>query len=287
MSSYPSAKTHRPCFSVLTGWNPFAVLVAAIVWIAQCALFAEDVTVLIEGGTLPASSVLGAVAVAPFRMGSRETTWGEWKAVSEWAAANGYDIGGSGRGVTDTHPVQSVNWFDALKWCNAASEKAGLAPVYLVDGTAYKKGDEVPAVNPDASGYRLPGEAEWEWAARGGPKSRGRLYSGSNLINAVAWYYGNSSGESKPAGAKDSNELGLYDMSGNVWEWCWDAPSAAVACRRVRGGSWFYFAAYCEVAYPGLSSHQSRRDNYIGFRVARRADMPAGLPPLSELPPSN
>jgi sulfatase modifying factor 1 len=122
------------------------------------------------------------------------------------------DDGGWGRGNL---PVINVTWYDAVAYCNWLSEKEGLTPCYSGKG-------RLTQCDFSANGYRLPTEAEWEYAARGGPKSQGYIYAGSDNPDDVAWYADNSGGQMHPVGQKQPNELGLYDMSGNLFEWCWD-----------------------------------------------------------------
>ena len=129
--------------------------------------------------------------------------------------------------------------------------------------------------------YCLPTEAEWEYAARGGSQSKGYLYAGSNDIGMVAWYSGNSGSKTQPVGKRKANELGLYDMSGNVCEWCSDRKGAYSAesqtnptspgsgsDRVFRGGSWYFIPQYCRVAFRGYNPPGSRGD-LLGFRLAR------------------
>lgn len=182
----------------------------------------------------------------------------------------------------DNFPVESVSWYDAVEYCNRRSINEGLTPCYSVNG------DNIYC-DFSVNGYRLPTEAEWEFAARGGNKSKGYLYAGSNSINEVAWYSKNSKVgkdcRTSIVGQKMPNELGLYDMSGNVYEWCWDwvrkykfatdqadphGPSVG-KLRVDRGGSAFIYARCCRVidrnsAPPLVQKH------YLGFRLVRTAD---------------
>jgi formylglycine-generating enzyme required for sulfatase activity len=231
--------------------------------------------VAVQGGTLPQGSSLAGQSVGSFEIGKFEVTWGEWKEVRAWAVTNGYaDLAGVGdtypSGSPDNFPVVYVSWYDAVKWSNAKSQMEGLTPVYTINGTTYKTGQVAPTLSSSANGYRLPSEKEWEWAARGGVSSQGYAYSGNNDINAVAWYYSNSSSGTKAVGTKTSNELGIYDMSGNVWEWCedWDAY---FSYRRGRGGSWRDDdVGYAAVAFRGGTAPDYRSYNF-GFRLARNA----------------
>ncbi len=223
--------------------------------------------VFVQGGTLPDIGN-GVITVDSFYIGKYEVTWGEWKAVRAEASARGYDIGNRGDGCADDHPVHTVSWYDVVKWCNLRSEVEGKTPVYTVGGNIYKTGehDDVE-VNASANGYRLPTDAEWEFAARGGTQSQGYTYSGSNDVNEVAWYGGNSEGRTHPVGKKATNELGLHDMSGNVWEWCFDWVPHWVGSNRVfRGGSWRSIAYCCRVAGREYS-HPEGADYVLGFRA--------------------
>jgi sulfatase modifying factor 1 len=209
-----------------------------------------------------------AQSFAAFYMGKTEVTLAEFRTVQTWAAANGYDIGSVGSGTGPNRPVTKVSWYQTLKWCNARSEKEGLRPVYKVDTEVYRTGDSVPTVDAAANGYRLPSEKEWEFAARGGVKSNGYLYSGSYDINAVAWYWSNSGGSTQDVATKLANELGISDMSGNVWEWCFDQLGTG---RAIRGGCWNdRDFDYCRVASRyNVSSDPTSKLLIIGFRIVR------------------
>jgi len=231
----------------------------------------EPNTVLVQGGTLPAGSALAGQTVSAFQIARFETTWAEWKAVRAWAVANGYtDLANVGEGSADNHPVRNVSWYDAAKWLNAKSQMEGFMPVYSVNGTTYKAGQSIPAQSTSANGYRLPSEKEWEWAARGGESSQNYTYSGSNDINLVGWYSLNAAGGTKVVGSKDANEIGLYDMSGNLAEWCFDATSSLTSERSVRGGSFYYDEIYSRSAYRGRINADYRGIDY-GLRYARNA----------------
>ncbi len=234
--------------------------------------------IFVEGGTFQMGSNEGeddegpvhSVTVPSFYIGKFELTQIQWEIVmgdgpSEFAG--------------DNMPIKKISWFDAVEFCNKLSRKEGLTPCYTGSGDRIR-------CNFAANGYRLPTEAEWEYAARGGKRSEAFNYSGSNMLGDVGWFGKNSENKTHEVGSKLANELGLYDMSGNVSEWCWDwykedyytdSPSANptgpnIGSHRVRrGGYWTFNADCCKVAKRSYGA-PFYASNYVGFRVCRTAE---------------
>jgi formylglycine-generating enzyme required for sulfatase activity len=211
-------------------------------------------------------------------MDTNLVSYSQWQSVYNWATSHGYSFTNAGAGKAATHPVQTVDWYDCVKWCNARSQQAGLTAVYYTDAEltqVYANGETTNVfVNWAASGYRLPTEAEWEKAARGG--LIGQRFPWGNTISesqanyeGASTFYGDTSPSydlgpigynaafatggqpyTSPVGSFAPNAYGLYDMAGNVWAWCWDwfgtpyaggtdpIGAASGSYRVFRGGSW-------------------------------------------------
>jgi len=239
------------------------------------------------------------VYVSAFYMDTNLVSWSQWQGVYAYATNHGYGFVNAGAGKAANHPVQMVGWYDCVKWCNARSQQAGKVPVYYTDAgltKVYTNGEVTVYVNWGAKGYRLPTEAEWEKAARGGLS--GQRFPWGNLISQTnANYYGatgsysydlgpngyNSIGlvggspYTSPVGSFAANGYGLYDMAGNVWQWCWDwygtpyaggtdpRGVASGSDRVFRGGCWYNNAFNCRAAYR-INYNPTYRNSGLGFR---------------------
>ncbi|MGP1508311.1 MAG: chitobiase/beta-hexosaminidase C-terminal domain-containing protein [Sphaerochaeta sp.] len=168
-------------------------------------------------------------------------------------------------------PVETVRWYDAVAFANQLSKKNGFIEYYILGNMQYG-GFTTVTINPDANGYRLPTMDEWEYAARGGTLSRGYIYAGGDNPDAVAWYSDNSGGKTHEVGKKAANELGLYDMSGNVYEWCWDETGGSFSYNYLRGGSWESPDYHIKSSHVGALSIPSEGYNTFGIRLVRSLD---------------
>lgn len=273
------------------------LIIAIMVVVSACSQEKPDKTsnkipddfVLVKGGPFmnKKSNYYGEkVALSNFYIGKYEITQKEW---IEIMGSNPSEFKG------DNLPVEMVSWYDVVEYCNKRSIKEGLTTYYSIDKNNKdpkntSENDNLKwtvTINAGANGYRLPTEAEWQYAAGGGQKSKSYTYSGSNNADDVAWYWKNAgdkmlSGEwnwpivesnhnkTKSIGVKKPNELGLYDMSGNVREWCWngfgDSESNSNSTRVVKGGGWLGDVG--ELSY--LSNFEANgMGPDQGFRVSR------------------
>jgi len=251
----------------------------------------------IPGGTFQMGEELGGVndatpihtvTLSNFSMSKYPVTQEQYYAVTGVNPSNFISNPASGE-VQGKRPVENVTWYDAVEFCNNLSKIEGLQPVYTITNRQPSAGYPIERANVTAdfskNGYRLPTEAQWEYAAKGGnPLAagwKGYMYAGSNTIGDVAWYDGNSGSKTHEVGKKKPNGLGLYDMSGNVWEWCWDwygeytnaaqtnpMGASSGSYRVFRGGGWVYSAGDVRSVNRG-NYYPDGRNFSFGFRLVR------------------
>lgn len=248
--------------------------------VTMTAVYRPENMVVISAGTNTGENY--SLTVDEFFMDSTEVSKSQWDVVASWAESNGYDISAAGGfGKAENHPVQTVTWYECVKWCNARSEKEGLTPCYTfgADNAVYKAGEDSSVFcNLATDGYRLPSSDEWQYAARGGHSDK-RYPWGTDLIdwsnanykigtNYHPNFYVGVTPYTSPVISFVPNSYGLYNMSGNVWEWVNDENSSG--SKYCFGGSWSNtgYDLRCShfVLFAPGSSHISR-----GFRSVRTA----------------
>ena len=248
-----------------------------------------------------ADAATTTVYVSAFYMDTNLVSYSEWQSVYSYATNHGYDFDHPGSGKAANQPVQMIDWYDTVKWCNARSQQAGLTPVYYTDAgmtQIYTNGQVSPYANWSANGYRLPTEAEWEKAARGGLTGQ-RFPWGNTISESQANYYGTNSFSydlgpngfnpnfdtgaepyTSPVGYFPANGYGLCDMAGNEFVWCWDWYGTIYAGgsdphgpaigsgRVVRGGYWGGSAYFARCANRFFVSPDTAL-TAIGFRCVK------------------
>jgi uncharacterized repeat protein (TIGR02543 family) len=280
-TNYNAGSSYTPTSSV-TLYAKWSTSIIEMVYVSGGSfVMGQELGTAGSGNVTPTHTV----TLTGFYMGKYEVTQSQYQSVMGSNPSSSYGVG-------NNYPVYYVSWYDAIVFCNKLSMAEGLTPAYSISGSTNPSNwGSVPtssnstwnsaAIVSGSTGYRLPTEAQWEYAAKGGASPGAYTYSGSNTVGNVAWYSSNSSSRTHEVGTKEANGLGLYDMSGNVWEWCWDwygsysssaqtdpVGASSGSDRVVRGGFWYNDASYVRSVSRSNGILNNRVEG-IGIRLVR------------------